>query len=95
MKPFNELKDDNGSALKTYVELLMEKAADKGLLSVIVFVNPDEKAPKCFHHYASNIDNFADVLALSGIYARSLGDKPSAPPVPAPEKEIKVVKGGK
>ena len=41
------------------------------------------------------IADFADVLALSGIYARSLGDKPSAPPAPAPEKEIEVVKRGK
>ena len=95
MKPFNELKDDNGSMLKTYVELLMEKAADQGLLTIAVFVNPDEKAPACFHHYASNVDNFADVLALSGIYARSLKDQPAAPPAPTPEREIKVVKGRK
>jgi hypothetical protein len=63
MKNFGQLKDDNGTTLKTYVEMMQEKAADKGLLTVNLFFNPDEKDPEKAFHAISNSGEFINILA--------------------------------
>ena len=90
MKKFNEL-EDNGTRVQTYVELMQEKAADHGWLSVSLFFNPDEKDDARFH-FVSNVENFKDLLMLGTSY----GVRAQEMPAPADkETEIVVVKPGK
>jgi len=86
MKKFNELKDPNGVAVKTYVEMAQEKAADHGWLTVSVFFNPDLKGDKRFH-YVSNIDNFEEVLQLGAAYTVG-AERRSAPVDPETTKLV-------
>ena len=86
MKKFNELADSNGTSVKTYVEMMQEKAADHGWLTVNVFFNPDAKGDDRFH-FASNIENFDELLMLAAAYAAKAQQLPAPP-----NKEIGVVK---
>jgi hypothetical protein len=63
MKQFKSLTDANGSSVKTYVELMQEKAADHGWLSVSLFFNPDEAEPEKAFHVISNSGEFVNILA--------------------------------
>jgi hypothetical protein len=38
---FNQIYDDNGTSLRAYAETLQEKAKEKGIIAVMVFVAKD------------------------------------------------------
>ena len=88
MKKFSELADDNGTTLKTYVEMMQEKAADHGWISLSLFLNPDDPDPSTGYHVISNSEVFINIMAGYLLYVKQ------AQNVPGPEK-IGVVKPGK
>jgi hypothetical protein len=87
VKKFGQLKDDNGTTLKTYVEMMQEKAADHGLLTVNIFFNPDESDPEKAFHTVSNSGEFVNILAAYLLWVKR------SQSIPGPEESnIEVVK---
>jgi len=55
---FEDLKDDNGTSLKSYAEVLIEKAKDKGLVTIAIFASKEHG----MLHVLTNVDGSVPMI---------------------------------
>lgn len=82
---FSEIKDENGTSLQTYAELLQAKAKEAGLTSVFVFAAKDGENKGI--HTISNIQGSVPHALLS--LGRAMQAAPSEQQIIAPVSSAK------